>query len=340
MIASEDVLWALLNEPSVDSNAKRFLAKRGVTKESVFSAHRYSDNAAAILKLAALRATVDDHTTIGTEDLLFALFHSDSGGLRQHRAVDRLMRRGVNKELVWGTAELSPNIQVALAEAISTVNAQGNARVGTEDLLDAIFARHRPDSNARHWLLNESKTRSNWMAQFRAELDAKVYTLPDERCPEQQDARPSVGLLQTFVVGNAAGMIETCVTQPLTYWKTVTIDSRIAFSWQNAYKGVVVNAGSIGPITAVQYVGEAVVRDAHVLLNGGAMPTSYHSALAHSTLSGALSTVLVAPAELIMISQQRSGHTMGQEVRAVFNAQGVKGFFRGWAPTLLRESGW
>ena len=48
----------------------------------------------------------------------------------------------------------------------------------------------------------------------------------------------------------------------------------------------------------------------------------------------------MAPAELIMISQQRSGHTMGQEVRAVFNAQGVKGFFRGWAPTLLRESGW
>ena len=57
-------------------------------------------------------------------------------------------------------------------------------------------------------------------------------------------------------------------------------------------------------------------------------------------LSLALYQVLVAPAELIMISQQRSGHTMGQEVRAVFNAQGVKGFFRGWAPTLLRESGW
>jgi ATP-dependent Clp protease ATP-binding subunit ClpA len=159
-IGTGDILWALFHEKDqVGSVAVRYLAQRGITRETVYSSHKYSDNAAAILKLAANRAMSEDHDYIGTEDLLFAVFHTDNVKSRS-QAVDRLLSRGINRDLVWGKAELSPNIQVALAQAISAVNRRGEARVGTEDLLDAIFAHHVPDQNARHWLLNESVTQS------------------------------------------------------------------------------------------------------------------------------------------------------------------------------------
>jgi hypothetical protein len=60
-----------------DSTAVQFLKQRGVTKDSVYADHRYSDNAGQILKLAAARSSELHKAVVGTEDLLWGLFATE-----------------------------------------------------------------------------------------------------------------------------------------------------------------------------------------------------------------------------------------------------------------------
>ena len=65
-IGTGDILWAMFHDDE-DSEAIKFLKGRGVSRESVYASHRYSDNAGRILKLAAQRSSelsksVSDHT--------------------------------------------------------------------------------------------------------------------------------------------------------------------------------------------------------------------------------------------------------------------------------------
>ena len=69
---------AMLHVPEQeDSTAAQFLKRRGVTKDSVYAEHRYSDNATQILKLAAARSAELNKAVVGTEDLLWGLFATE-----------------------------------------------------------------------------------------------------------------------------------------------------------------------------------------------------------------------------------------------------------------------
>jgi hypothetical protein len=72
---------------------------------------------------------------------------------------------------------------------------------------------------------------------------------------------------------------------------------------------------------------------------------SYHCKLGPNTEgvavgAGAWSSLIVTPAELVMISQQRMGGTVGKVCADIYVAKGVRGFFRGMGPSTLREMGW
>ena len=114
-VGTEDILWSLFHEDEQQqSRAIRLLEKRGISRVSVYANFQYSDNAAAILKLAAERAHEQEHEYIGTEDLLHALFSSSHSKSRS-LAVDRLFQRGVTEALVFGKAELSNNARLVSA---------------------------------------------------------------------------------------------------------------------------------------------------------------------------------------------------------------------------------
>ena len=69
---------AILHVPEQeDSTAVQFLKHRGVTKDSVYAEHRYSDNATQILELAAARSSELSKSVVGTEDLLWGLFATE-----------------------------------------------------------------------------------------------------------------------------------------------------------------------------------------------------------------------------------------------------------------------
>jgi len=159
-------------------------------------------------------------------------------------------------------------------------------------------------------------------------------------------------ILRMFVVGGLAGVIETTCLQPFVYWKTMQqIRGRFSFDPTVMYRGVGVNAGSIGPISAVQYASNGLCVSLHHNLTERNMTNAESLVIAAAT--GGASSVVVSPAELLMISQQRTGHTfvhtarhilvrpmVGQVLDSVTSTYNWKGLYRGVTATMIREAGW
>ena len=158
-------------------------------------------------------------------------------------------------------------------------------------------------------------------------------------------------------------MIETSVQQPLVYWKTMAhIRQPITWTPQAMFRGVGVNAGSIGPISAVQLAANGILERMCVVVLTAApslrrpshppfppRPRRYTSSalapigdtaqLGIAAMAGAMSCALVTPVELLMISQQRTGQSLAHVTRDVFRAGGSL-FYRGNVPCMVREAAW
>jgi len=69
-----------------------------------------------------------------------------------------------------------------------------------------------------------------------------------------QPVRKSLTTLQYGLIGGAAGTLEVLINQPLVAVKNALQERRpVPMNPAVLYRGVVVNAGSIAPITAVQF---------------------------------------------------------------------------------------
>jgi len=104
------------------------------------------------------------------------------------------------------------------------------------------------------------------------------------------------------------------------------------------YRGVFVNALSIGPISAFQYGCNGVLSILHRRFMSSLAPTALSSSpaaegapvqrqttaegLVIAATTGALSSLVVCPAELLMISQQRSGQSFAQVVADLWKGGG------------------
>ena len=69
-------------------------------------------------------------------------------------------------------------------------------------------------------------------------------------------------------------------------------------------------------------------------------PANAYEQMSLAATAGAVSSLVVTPAELVMISQQRSGESLVQAVQTMWRAQGLMGFMRGFTTTTAREAGW
>ena len=396
-IGTRDILWAMFHQEGLEeSEAIKFLKNRGVSKESVYSSHKYSDNAGRIMKLAAGEAKRLKKPMVGTEDLLWALFQVDDHYHSRSQAVKHLETRGVNMDLVWGNAELSKVAKAAMQTAVARAKQRGDRVIGSEDLVEALFSEASKNNShaAKNWLVTQHVVpiTSPEGGDLRRALTGSSGLLLESDFVEQEG---SDAFLRMFLVGGLAGTIETFLVQPLVYWKTISqVGGGASISsiaggggggngaislWGDAwrpqvmYRGVFVNALSIGPISAFQYACNGVLSYLHhnYLLSrcaeeqqeranrlGAEVASSSSSSssdfsdlmndehyrttsgLAIAATTGALSSLIVTPAELLMISQQRSGLAFGRTVRQIWSATGAGGFFRGLGATAAREAGW
>lgn len=149
---------------------------------------------------------------------------------------------------------------------------------------------------------------------------------------------PTESPQKMLVVGGIAGAAECFAMQPVIYWKTV-MQAKIKFRPGAMFNGVVVNAASIGPISALQYAGNGALLSLYFASNDTVAPTN-STQLGIAALAGALSSLITTPAELLMICQQRYRMSLKGTFDALVGSRGLPGLFHGLGPTVLREAGW
>jgi hypothetical protein len=126
------------------------------------------------------------------------------------------------------------------------------------------------------------------------------------------------------------------VMQPTVSIKNAIQDQRpVPMNPRELYRGLLVNAGSIAPITAVQFGAnrfyEGLVRSA-----GGSADGAGKIGIAAA--AGATSALVACPAEVIMIQQQRNNKAMAAQAGDIIGKFGPQRLWRGVFPTMARES--
>jgi len=124
--------------------------------------------------------------------------------------------------------------------------------------------------------------------------------------------------------------------QPSVYWKTEMQQGRFnlwrAVNPRFAYRGTVVAATSIAPITAIQFS----VNGACISALSGSQPVT--ASLLSSVIAGVVSAAVQSPCQLIEINQQKHGGKALAIPRRVIDTHGLAGMWRGWSMTTAREA--
>ncbi len=141
-------------------------------------------------------------------------------------------------------------------------------------------------------------------------------------------------LEQTFI-GAASGTIEAAASQPTVAIKNAVQEGRpIQFNPRFMYTGLTVNAASIAPITAVQFGANRALAPLFADKSGELSPVMK---IATSGAAGMISSLVSAPAELVMIQQQRTGASLGATFKSLVSTKGPAVLYRGLTMTAMRE---
>ena len=121
-------------------------------------------------------------------------------------------------------------------------------------------------------------------------------------------------------IGGISGIVEVCCTQPTVAVKNALQESRpIQFTPRFMYTGLVVNAATIAPITAVQFGANKALTPFFADKNGALSPAMK---LATAGSAGMISSLVSGPAELVMIQQQRFNATLGGTFKSLLSQKG------------------
>jgi len=140
---------------------------------------------------------------------------------------------------------------------------------------------------------------------------------------------------ENMLLGVFGGCLETCVHMPLLTWKfarqnSTPLPKNIA-GW---YRGVVVQASSVAPITALQVVANGVIEG---LVTGKKRPVTDTEKIGTSALAGFISAMIYSPVDLITIQQQHRSKAMLETFRDIRKEFGLRILYKGFLSCGLRE---
>lgn len=151
----------------------------------------------------------------------------------------------------------------------------------------------------------------------------------------------ALGRGEEAAIGAACGSIEVCIMQPTVYWKTELQQGRFnlarAITPRYAYRGTLIAATSIAPITAIQFSVNGACMSAFGPSSGSSIPPLAATMLSGVT-AGVASALVQSPCQLVEINQQKHGGTMLSIPRRVIDTHGLLGMWRGLSMTAAREA--
>jgi len=153
---------------------------------------------------------------------------------------------------------------------------------------------------------------------------------------ERQQLRRPLRRVEEAAIGAACGSLEVFIMQPTVYWKNELqqgrFDFRRAITPRYAYRGTLVSAASIAPITAIQF---SVNGSCTHAFSSSLPPIT--TALLSGMAAGAVSAFVQSPCQLLEINQQKHGGSVFSIARRVVSTHGLLSMWRGWSLTAVRE---
>ena len=141
---------------------------------------------------------------------------------------------------------------------------------------------------------------------------------------------------QNATVGMVAGIVEVLILQPLNYAKNMTQQKQpISMNPMVMYRGVGANCVNMGSCTMVQFVVGGKLQQ--TVLNGQDRQLTAAEEMGCGLGAGFVSALVGSPLELVMIQQQRKGHSTLATLQAIATPNN---FFRGFIGAAVREALW
>lgn len=142
--------------------------------------------------------------------------------------------------------------------------------------------------------------------------------------------------LQNASLGAIAGTIEVIILQPMLYCKNATQQKLpLTLDLRVLYRGIGVSVSNMIVITGVQFPLTGAV--SRLITGGQPRPLTEREKIGAAFSGGAISGLVCAPMELIMIQQQRFGATLVDAASRIVRERGVLSLFRGLETSCGRE---
>lgn len=126
--------------------------------------------------------------------------------------------------------------------------------------------------------------------------------------------------------------------QPMVAFKNALQEGRpLPTTPIQMYRGLLINCGSIAPITASQF-GTNRIMERALLQQRGGQPLSSVDRFGCAAVAGAVSALVASPTELIIIQQQKKCTPLLQEVKHFAATYSAISAYRGVGPCIGRET--
>lgn len=149
--------------------------------------------------------------------------------------------------------------------------------------------------------------------------------------------RQPLSPIENLAVGSFAGALETCLQMPILTYKFCLQEGRPLPSSPAAwYRGVAVQAGTVAPITALQFMVNGILQKA--VLRGDNRKLTDGEVIGTAAGAGAISAIVYSPVDLTTIQQQKLSLNPIRTVKHVISEYGLNGLLRGFSACAVRES--
>lgn len=141
---------------------------------------------------------------------------------------------------------------------------------------------------------------------------------------------------ENTAVGITSGTIEVMMLQPILYWKNAS-QQGLPFTLKPSYlyRGLAMSVTNMAVLTGLQFPLTGMVTQ--IATGGEDRRLTNAEMVGTGLVGGALSGIICAPMELMMIQQQKFGTSLAQTPGRVMKAGGVPNMFRGLTTSCGRE---
>lgn len=138
-------------------------------------------------------------------------------------------------------------------------------------------------------------------------------------------------------VGAVGGALETCLQMPVLTYKLCAQEKRaLPTTVAGWYRGVGIQAGTVAPITAIQFMANGMLASA--VLRGETRKLTNIETIGTAAGAGVISAFVYSPVDLTTIQQQKLSKNPFQTVSFIAKEYGVKTLFRGFSACAVREA--